>query len=194
MWPQSCHRTIQWPQIFTSGQTLLQKSFASTASTQQPCQAGIQVHVILLQMISQSGTSLSFKIKDLKMNFSFGKEKPSKWWKVVEKMTGRRKSTTGLENTYADFLSNQRTRSERDASPTNSICSFKSIAEVTRPIDLASTIWWVIIMSHHRWITIKNWALRRLLLLQDVGSYCKRLRIHTSSRMLLENDDTLYRT
>ena len=80
-----------------------------------------------------------------KMNFSFGKEKSSKWWKVVEKMTGRRKSTTGLENTYADFLSNQRTRSERDASPTNSICSFKSIAEVTRPIDLASTIWWVMI-------------------------------------------------
>ena len=148
MWPQSCHRTIQWPQIFTSGQTLLQKSFASTASTQRPYQAGIQVHVILLLMISQSGTSLSFKIKDLKikkMILSLGKEKPSKWWKVVEKMTGRRKSTTGFENTYADFLSNQRTRSERDASPTNSICSFKSIAEVTRPIDLASTIWWVIL-------------------------------------------------
>ena len=88
-------------------------------------------------------TSLQFKIKDIKnvkINFSFGKEKPSKWWKVVEKMTGRRKSTTGLENSFADFLSNQRTRSERDSSPTNSICSFKSIAEVTRPIDLASTI------------------------------------------------------
>ena len=94
-------------------------------------------------MISQSGTSLQLKIKDIKkvkINFSFGKEKPSKWWKVVEKMTGRRKSTTGLENSFADFLSNQRTRSERDSSPTNSICSFKSIAEVTRPIDLASTI------------------------------------------------------
>ena len=78
--------------------------------------------------------------KNVKINFSFGKEKPSKWWKVVEKMTGRRKSTTGLENSFADFLSNQRTRSERDSSPTNSICSFKSIAEVTRTIDLASTI------------------------------------------------------
>ena len=31
---------------------------------------------------------------NLKINLSFGKEKPSKWWKVVEKMTGRRKSTT----------------------------------------------------------------------------------------------------
>ena len=92
-------------------------------------------------------------------DFSYGKDKPSKWWHLVEKMTGRRKSTTGLENAHADFLSNQRTRSERDTSPTNSIRSFQSIAEVTRPIDLASTIWWVIIydslwMSHN--VELKN--------------------------------------